>query len=203
MSVGTDYQSRTASLPVRYVFPKRSLEVKSVADALYTTAFPGGNVEVDESLEDGALSEDREERGKKGVVVFWDVAYDWIEGMPIRPTTVSLLMSRSQMRWSRNSGIRPASQVVYNMSCLQQSIRLVRHPAALAQEQSMLEDAAVQARQNPAAPRKQRNKPVVPPLLRKHLAVVNPQTPRVNRKLALAPKQYEDQKTRVKPQKAV
>ena len=106
--------------------------MKSVADALYTAAFPDGNVEVDESLEDGALPEDREERGKKGVVVFWDVAYDWIEGMFIRQTTVSPLMSRSQMRWFRNSGIRPASQVVCTTSYLQQSIRLVRRPAGLA-----------------------------------------------------------------------
>lgn len=72
---------RTASLPVRYVFPKRSLDITSVAEALYTTAFPDGKADVDETLEEGVLPEDREARGKKGVVVFWDVAYDWIEGM--------------------------------------------------------------------------------------------------------------------------
>lgn len=71
---------RTASLPVRYVFPKRSLDVKSVAEALYTTAFPDGKADADDTLEDDALPEDREARGKKGVVVFWDVAYNWIEG---------------------------------------------------------------------------------------------------------------------------
>jgi hypothetical protein len=75
---------RTASLPVRYVFPKRSLDIKSVVEALYTTAFPDGKAEVDETIEEGVLPEDREARGRKGVVVFWDVAYDWIEGMSFR-----------------------------------------------------------------------------------------------------------------------
>ncbi|KAJ9098314.1 hypothetical protein QFC19_006438 [Naganishia cerealis] len=69
----------TASLPVRYVFPKRSLDVKAIAEELYSTAFPEGKANVDESLEDGQLPEDRESRGRKGVVVIWDVAYDWIE----------------------------------------------------------------------------------------------------------------------------
>ncbi|GHJ88138.1 hypothetical protein NliqN6_4540 [Naganishia liquefaciens] len=79
----------TASLPVRYVFPKRSLDVKSVAEALYTTAFPDGIVKVNDSLEKGALPEDREARGRKGVVVFWDVAYHWIEDALVQEFTNS------------------------------------------------------------------------------------------------------------------
>lgn len=71
---------RTASLPVRYVFPKRSLDISTVASELYTTAFPTGTADFDETLAEGILPEDREARGRKGVVVFWDVGYDWIEG---------------------------------------------------------------------------------------------------------------------------
>lgn len=65
---------------MRYVFPKRSLDLQSITRELYTTAFPSGVANVDESLAEGVLPEDREARGRKGVVVFWDVAYDWIEG---------------------------------------------------------------------------------------------------------------------------
>jgi hypothetical protein len=65
---------------VRYVFPKRSLDLQSITRELYTTAFPEGVANVDDSLAEGVLPEDREARGRKGVVVFWDVAYDWIEG---------------------------------------------------------------------------------------------------------------------------
>ncbi|KAJ9099349.1 hypothetical protein QFC20_005750 [Naganishia adeliensis] len=69
----------TASLPVRYVFPKRSPDLQSITRELYTTAFPSGVANVGESPTEGVLPEDREARGRKGVVVFWDVAYDWIE----------------------------------------------------------------------------------------------------------------------------
>ena len=67
---------------MRYVFPKRSLDVKAVAEELYSMAFPDGTAKVDESLGDGQIPDDRESRGRKGVVVIWDVAYDWIEGEP-------------------------------------------------------------------------------------------------------------------------
>ncbi|KAI5451054.1 Diphthamide biosynthesis protein 2 [Naganishia albida] len=79
----------TASLPVRYVFPKRSLDVPIIAQELYTTAFPSGTADVDETLGDGVLPEDREARGRKGVVVFWDVAYDWVEDQLVHEFTNS------------------------------------------------------------------------------------------------------------------
>ncbi|OCF42114.1 diphthamide biosynthesis protein 2 [Kwoniella heveanensis CBS 569] len=53
----------TDAIPVHYVFPRRKLDIKHVASSL-----------LDASK--GELGED----GRKGVVVVWDVAYDWLAG---------------------------------------------------------------------------------------------------------------------------
>lgn len=55
--------ARTDSLPVHYVFPRQSLDVDHALESLQDASKP-----------------DREER--RGVVVVWDVAYDWKAGEP-------------------------------------------------------------------------------------------------------------------------
>ncbi|WVF70225.1 diphthamide biosynthesis protein 2 [Kwoniella sp. CBS 6097] len=51
----------TDAIPVHYVFPRRKLDIKQVAESLLAES-------------EGELGED----GKKGIVVVWDVAYDWL-----------------------------------------------------------------------------------------------------------------------------
>ncbi|KAJ9114756.1 hypothetical protein QFC22_005632 [Naganishia vaughanmartiniae] len=119
----------TASLPVRYVFPKRSLDVKAVAEELYSTAFPDGTANPDESLEDGQLPEDRESRGRKGVVVIWDVAYDWIEdeiktiftNSPNRPKDLQhvICATINKTRQSSGSSTRAIYQYAPDDGCVQ------------------------------------------------------------------------------------
>ncbi|KAJ9096731.1 hypothetical protein QFC21_005001 [Naganishia friedmannii] len=123
--LGDSTYGRTASVPVRYVFPKRSLDVKAVAAELYSTAFPDGTATMDESLQDGQLPDDREARGRKGVVVIWDVAYDWIEGKSCDYVHGRQLnFPCVQMKSSRYSPTLRANRKTCNTSSSQPSTRL-------------------------------------------------------------------------------
>ncbi len=57
---------RTDSIPVRYVFPKRSLDINASADALFDAA----------SASISAKGKEKETH----VLVVWDVGYDWMAG---------------------------------------------------------------------------------------------------------------------------
>lgn len=52
----------TDAIPVHYVFPRQSLDVRAAAEA----------------LREASAEEFSGEEGKKGVVVVWDVAHDWL-----------------------------------------------------------------------------------------------------------------------------
>jgi len=61
----------TDALPVHYVFPRMSLNVGAAAEALIKAS--------SEEMSSKGEGEDRIE-GKKGVIVVWDVAFDWLAG---------------------------------------------------------------------------------------------------------------------------
>jgi len=54
--------SRTDALPVLYVFPRQKLDVKEAGQALL------------------AASSELAEGSHKGIMVVWDVSYDWLSG---------------------------------------------------------------------------------------------------------------------------
>lgn len=55
-------EGRTDALPVHYVFPRRKLDLEAAKKALLDATI---------ELADGS---------NKGVVIVWDVAYDWLAG---------------------------------------------------------------------------------------------------------------------------
>lgn len=75
MSVSADFQlvanNSTDALPVHYVFPRMTLNVGAAAEALMEAS--------SEEMSSKGEGEDRIE-GKKGVIVVWDVAFDWLAG---------------------------------------------------------------------------------------------------------------------------
>ena len=62
---------RTDALPVHYVFPRMMLDVDAAAKALVEAS--------SEEMESRGEGDNRVE-GKKGVIVVWDVAFDWLAG---------------------------------------------------------------------------------------------------------------------------
>ena len=62
--------SRTDALRVHYVFPRQSIDLDEAAQAL---------IKASSELGDGS---------HKGVIVVWDVSYDWVSGKPL-PYSVS------------------------------------------------------------------------------------------------------------------
>jgi len=66
---------RTDALPVHYVFPRMTLGVAAAVEALVEAS-------KDEMSSRGE-GEDFVE-GKKGVIVVWDVAFDWLAGGSMR-----------------------------------------------------------------------------------------------------------------------
>jgi hypothetical protein len=56
-------ERRTDALPVHYVFPRQRLELQEAVEALQ-----GASVELSEG-------------SHKGVIVVWDVSYDWLSGV--------------------------------------------------------------------------------------------------------------------------
>lgn len=53
--------NRTDALPVHYVFPRQKLDVKQAMGSLLA-----------------ACKKELDDDGKKGIVVVWDVSYDWL-----------------------------------------------------------------------------------------------------------------------------
>jgi hypothetical protein len=70
--------TRTDSIPVRYVFPKRSFDVEASAEALFDVAMP-------------SISAKGKEK-EVNVLVVWDVGYDWMAGEPGTRTACSALV---------------------------------------------------------------------------------------------------------------
>jgi hypothetical protein len=66
---------RTDALPVHYVFPQMTLDIDAAVEALIGAS--------SEELEPRGEGEDRVE-AKKGVIVVWDVAFDWLAGKSYR-----------------------------------------------------------------------------------------------------------------------
>lgn len=67
--------SRTDTLPVRYIFPKRPLDPSSAVKSLLSAAEESWGKDA-KGTETGGV--------KKLVVVIWDVSYDWLSGT-LRP----------------------------------------------------------------------------------------------------------------------
>jgi hypothetical protein len=70
---------RTDALPVHYVFPQMTLDIDAAVEALIGAS--------SEELEPRGEGEDRVE-AKKGVIVVWDVAFDWLAGKSYRRVLV-------------------------------------------------------------------------------------------------------------------
>jgi hypothetical protein len=60
-----ELMSRTDALPVHYVFPRQKLDVEDAGRALL------------------AASSELAEGSHKGVMVVWDVSYDWLSGTSV------------------------------------------------------------------------------------------------------------------------